>query len=777
MLLGGDHSKSPEDEVVVWKHEEEEFDPIQWDPNASTENNTSNNNSMQQQEEENNSVAGDGFGAVWKGGQQQKEEEHHHDEEEAEEPVEEEQDDDDPSPVVATTVDQEYATEKDSSSDHQNPSEQQSEEEEEVEDAGREAAAMSTPRAPMMDADTPVVSNNHKQNLVRKSIEDVLTSTLNRHSLPSADAVTASVSTSVNQALDRFKHFATPYVSRAMEGGGGGGGGGGGIPGVLNTSAESSPGDDDDTDDDDEGQQKIVSSALTTSEMSDAFDIKELEAELRSKKIQTPVKPAGKNDDAMRDKPPQQHQQPRGERIVSPSTHTHTSYDTFGQPTPPALAGSSLPPPTHAHKPVPVSASPKRRTGSPTPSLPSNFVTDTSARAVTPIMRMRHPATREAATISEEENATRSSAARSATMTKSRSEEYKAIKQKQWKQKMKMIGRRREEERSLLEGEEGDGPQTPNSRRSSRRPRKGNKGRRAARPSIDSFPACQNEVTKIIERFVRNRCGGIDDIMFEDDEFSAGESESSESDGDETATDSEGGSSFEEKRGATKARTRDAQNAMVNAKPIANAKNEVMNERATSEPGVKDKTFIKSFISQVTKRGMEVMLHKQNRGKSLTGPSKVNSSIKPGTQNKRRGFSGPKFVWEGIDGDESGEIDLFDIGSLDKATVQELQEYPLAMPGRSIFIRLNRGAEYVFESLTDDDALRFIHGMRWVIARLAFNLIIGNLGVSCELLDVERNGDPESEGGRFPKTLKQEAKWTKAMNDVTCHLVEKADLR
>ena len=174
------------------------------------------------------------------------------------------------------------------------------------------------------------------------------------------------------------------------------------------------------------------------------------------------------------------------------------------------------------------------------------------------------------------------------------------------------------------------------------------------------------------------------------------------------------------------------------------------------------------------------MLHKQNRGKSFNGPPlKVHSSIKLGSRSQRRECCGPKYVWESIDGsnDVSGEIDLFDIATLDKATVHQLGDYPLAMPGRSIFIRLKRGAEYVFEALSDDDALRFIHGMRWVIARLAFNLIIGNLGVSCELLDVERSGDPDSEAGRFPQTLKQEANWTKAMNDVTCHLVDQASIR
>ena len=53
-------------------------------------------------------------------------------------------------------------------------------------------------------------------------------------------------------------------------------------------------------------------------------------------------------------------------------------------------------------------------------------------------------------------------------------------------------------------------------------------------------------------------------------------------------------------------------------------------------------------------------------------------------------------------------------------------------------LRTEGGDHYIFEAMEDEGvAYRFVHGMRWIVARLAFNLIIGNLNVSCELLNVD----------------------------------------
>jgi hypothetical protein len=123
------------------------------------------------------------------------------------------------------------------------------------------------------------------------------------------------------------------------------------------------------------------------------------------------------------------------------------------------------------------------------------------------------------------------------------------------------------------------------------------------------------------------------------------------------------------------------------------------------------------------------------------------------------------------DGAHGDSIDLFDIRSLEKASPLQLQAYPFAIPGRSIVVRCGTDKEMVFEAPNEPEARRFIHGMRWVVARLAFNLIIGNLDVCCELLNVTKGNIDERKN---PQSLQEEAQWAKAMNEVTNQLVEKS---
>jgi hypothetical protein len=48
-------------------------------------------------------------------------------------------------------------------------------------------------------------------------------------------------------------------------------------------------------------------------------------------------------------------------------------------------------------------------------------------------------------------------------------------------------------------------------------------------------------------------------------------------------------------------------------------------------------------------------------------------------------------------------------------------------------LKLIQGRKFVFEANSEQDAAWFVHGMRWVIAQFSFNLVIGNVDVSCEL--------------------------------------------
>ena len=80
-----------------------------------------------------------------------------------------------------------------------------------------------------------------------------------------------------------------------------------------------------------------------------------------------------------------------------------------------------------------------------------------------------------------------------------------------------------------------------------------------------------------------------------------------------------------------------------------------------------------------------------------------------------------------------GSIGLFDIGSVEKADAVQLQAYPSAVPGNSFFVTLHNGGIILFEAKDESQQQSFIHGLRWVVARLAFNLIVGNSQICTEL--------------------------------------------
>ena len=100
--------------------------------------------------------------------------------------------------------------------------------------------------------------------------------------------------------------------------------------------------------------------------------------------------------------------------------------------------------------------------------------------------------------------------------------------------------------------------------------------------------------------------------------------------------------------------------------------------------------------------------------------------------------SDPCLTWDIFDGKSKkvtarGSISLFDIGSVEEAEVTHLQAYPFAMPSHSFFVTLNNGGVILFEAIDEAQQQMFIYGLRWVVARLAFNLIIGNSNICTEL--------------------------------------------
>jgi len=183
-----------------------------------------------------------------------------------------------------------------------------------------------------------------------------------------------------------------------------------------------------------------------------------------------------------------------------------------------------------------------------------------------------------------------------------------------------------------------------------------------------------------------------------------------------------------------------------------------------------DRNFIKAFVAVARTSGISLLYHTHQRRHAFTQPARVNVFIRFGVESHNGYYSEPKLVWETEDsGVTKGAVELFDIRSLDKASAIELESYPLAMPGRSLVLRTTGGESYAFESTDEQGAIRFVHGIRWVVARLTFNLIIGNLTGSCELLDVPKlDNKMDGSDGLLPQS--------KAMNDVANHLVDKSSL-
>lgn len=193
---------------------------------------------------------------------------------------------------------------------------------------------------------------------------------------------------------------------------------------------------------------------------------------------------------------------------------------------------------------------------------------------------------------------------------------------------------------------------------------------------------------------------------------------------------------------------------------------ERVNRRRNEASNIRNKNFIREFISELTKEGIKLLQHRRSHRQAFSKPTEVRAYLRLGIEGQSNSFCEPCLQFLAYDGIPVVSVDLFDVRSLEKATALQLQAYPLAVPGNSLLIRTNPG-DFVFEAKNEEDAVRIVHGMRWLIARLSFNLIIGNVNVSCELLDV---------GNKAFKQRVGESNRAMAMNDLTNHLVDKSSL-
>lgn len=338
--------------------------------------------------------------------------------------------------------------------------------------------------------------------------------------------------------------------------------------------------------------------------------------------------------------------------------------------------------------------------------------------------------------------------------TRTDDEAYMAMKQKRWREKLRIANQRREDDRSMLDGDVSTPERTPPRRR---------KTRERTNSDTFNFPSvlasCRSEMTDVFEKLVTGRCGDVDDTRSDDSIESSTISTEYEDGGDVTTQATS--TVFTPKTLKTE------EDSFGTSLDQTDCKSELT---IRTKFGMNTKQFVQDFIRTVTKSGIIMNLHSKTTTLGTLRAAKCLIFIQPGVEDDFGNFAPPKLIWKHVDGTLLGQIHLFAIKSLTKATALDVQDFPLAMPGRSVIVRY-RQAVHAFEMRSEGDAFRFTHGMRWVLARLSFNLIIGNLGVSCELLDLGESSDGHEQ---YPRTVKEDARWTKAMNDVTCVFVDQS---
>ena len=70
-----------------------------------------------------------------------------------------------------------------------------------------------------------------------------------------------------------------------------------------------------------------------------------------------------------------------------------------------------------------------------------------------------------------------------------------------------------------------------------------------------------------------------------------------------------------------------------------------------------------------------------------------------------------------------------------------MKAFPHADPDLSILITLNDSSCYLFEAPDLDTTKKVMHGLRWVEARMAYNIIVGNMHICSEMLTTNEHFD------------------------------------
>jgi len=151
----------------------------------------------------------------------------------------------------------------------------------------------------------------------------------------------------------------------------------------------------------------------------------------------------------------------------------------------------------------------------------------------------------------------------------------------------------------------------------------------------------------------------------------------------------------------------------------------------------------RNFLEDITDSGIILVWHRPRSSTSAKLFKKVRLNIQ--ISDTEDGKVEPNLVWEALEDrrreyqlPNRDKISLFDISLIEKASDSlNLNAFPHAVADHSILITLNDGKVCLFEARDLDQAREIIHGLRWITARLTFNIIIGNFNICTEMLSIK----------------------------------------
>ena len=184
----------------------------------------------------------------------------------------------------------------------------------------------------------------------------------------------------------------------------------------------------------------------------------------------------------------------------------------------------------------------------------------------------------------------------------------------------------------------------------------------------------------------------------------------------------------------------------------------------------KDSNYAKAFVNNLVHIGVSFFWQKEVM---TMNPASIVLRMKPGHLTLEGTYCGPRLVWQESAYETYG-INLFDIQTLERATPVQLKEYPFSMPSRTVYLRMKNDQEFVFEAPSENAASRFVHGMKWLVARLTFNLVIGNMDVFFELLEARASNTYST--NRDGIALVDASRRAAVMDDMTEQVLERSVL-